>query len=972
MKISDLRQDRMPFSYMRILIAIVCGENSYAKLEQAVLKASLPEIEAFCNKRMEEEGNNFDELKSCIDFFFETEPLDCNGKSKSITTFINENNKEFTITKSTIYDRCLHYIRVNDPNMYVEILLNTTYGKEMTINLIKKMCREMFNGQIITSDKEYAIYRDFKTFFHRSSMIKPSDSCSPWGWIESSFNFYRQSGGNNINRIINAKSQDAIIGQDKDSTLLEITGISTDVKKTIDINFVEVTSKIAKASALFYMRKKQSRSLESKYDSREEVFYDIYTKFVSGKANRLIASMRDSSKNGLSTDVKKLFKIENRFEDLQANISHVNNKKKARDAIANVMEKIIYNNISVSEVYDLYRDALTRNDNLIRGNDGLAKDGTRLFDSRTTQTNSKMTNGEKFEILYEGYVALKDLITYLDSIGFPLYAFDTTIFRNMAYPRRFQSLQQYLDTKDTVFRLISDADRKRIDSQSELLTNDESFDLICIGEESPSWVKYLQSYNISDIKVAYDTINKVNDSRRYISDARKLYEKVFSLIDYFTVSVFRSDDKYVGAIALITNADSVAANKMERCGLKRLNYQLYHGKENYLYTKDNTAIDEHTDEWIDRYIADYGYIFNFHTGLLRAGAFVDKTDETLDMYVTITFMMLKYMSDYQIKFSIYHFRLFFFTMNLLDELLRRAGHPIAVDGMYVLDKEKLSDELECLGQWKSKVFQVSINFFASKLMMSSWSDWDKLYGLFTFSSVMSQLWSKIAWVLGDIANLNPEIISKGVYSKYERQIYLKYRNDGEYAALLRAGKHLNVLLLKEVSGMDDIVKIDWLKIMGVHVKNQHFRNNSCEQAASAAINFTVRSFVDVFRFFEKLQKHVQQRIPLSIADSKVLNTLNDNQEVLENASREMFSIDIKTDTRNPQFLLRFQTKIKNQCKLDSLGYVTHYGQRYKKQLNGNLWYLHIAGFWIEVVGSHFIKHEVTKQDYSGLRGVLID
>lgn len=401
---------------------------------------------------------------------------------------------------------------------------NNTYDFEAILNDFKQKCRT-----------EYSNY-DFNTNGLYKSLIH-------------SFNdFYCPKYSKFIYSIFNDKGT---LVETEDGTLLLENLASIDVKdKKVSIDFPNIVKDIYEGSKDLFM-------------ISGEIHYDLFTYYLSKELERLDKVIRNT--------MKQAFKIESVGPRVITNMKGFGNVPyrvktlKKRVELLEIISLNVKNGLTLESLQNLYNRAVET--------DGLITDANigKLFEHKTTISTSdkmKKSNHKKFLDIVRGVVALNILVTYLHESGYKLYEDDFILFRDEAYYKRFQDIEDYLLLKDITKDLIEESiirDDKgnvmNIMDNIPFMTNDECYDYL--AKDSKYEFSSLKDYiklNIEKNTNPYNPKKSIQDLRQLCQVYNSFYTSmvdVYNLLEQRFPGVDLSDPQFFDfAIGNVPNAQT--------------------------------------------------------------------------------------------------------------------------------------------------------------------------------------------------------------------------------------------------------------------------------------------------------------------------------------------------------------------------------------------------------------------------------
>lgn len=291
-----------------------------------------------------------------------------------------------------------------------------------------------------------------------------ASSGTPTPYLLNTFgSFYVNSTAGNIFQIINRKGQDFSLGEGN-TTYTDLVGESLNERKSL--HFVSICKKICDASFLLF-----------RHGSNDVSFYDIFS-YHRDKNLRVTV-------NSMSNKFQRLAGCKVDYDDdttyaVNGFSSSVANKKAGRLALCDKLEEILTCGIRKEDVYRLYKQLLQITDQQS------VKDGARLFSTASHSTRHLESNGQMMQILLDGYLALKELLDYLDAEGclpgVTVNSFPVEIFRDRMYLRRFKTLEEYVsyvcDVNCLMGEIKLNSDRSKSRDDTGILSNDTVFEIM--------------------------------------------------------------------------------------------------------------------------------------------------------------------------------------------------------------------------------------------------------------------------------------------------------------------------------------------------------------------------------------------------------------------------------------------------------------------------------------------------------------
>lgn len=391
------------------------------------------------------------------------------------------------------------------------------------------------------------VREDFKTFVYKYSTNNSylTVSGTPIAFLRNSFAFYRKSSGqNNLYDILNKSGQDNSLSEDDKLTALDLVGIEEN-KESATINFISICSKICNASKLLF-----------EHGDNATAFYDIF----SYHRDQIIRTATQDKRNNIKNRIKGCNFIFNYDTTtyIEGDQNSINSKFAGRIPLCAILEDIVTVGLDKKSIYDFYIRILKKTD------EQSVKNGVRLFSTSTHKTRHKESNGVMLRILIDGYLALRELLIFLDSknnkYNVSVNNFPTLIFRDSRYLKRFKTMEEYITYVYDVSSLVNEVEldpNRRIKQVDGFYNNDTVYDIMSskkLLNGDPFCT--LRGMPLSYIKSAVDIIHdSEHDTDLYdkLQDIRKQIDfvKVRNL-DAIQPGIFESDLKALQLLSALS------------------------------------------------------------------------------------------------------------------------------------------------------------------------------------------------------------------------------------------------------------------------------------------------------------------------------------------------------------------------------------------------------------------------------------
>lgn len=457
-------------------------------------------------------------LQSFIDFIWENPVLISTSKEsrmqrvKAASSLANLVN---CVSKKQIYVETMRILTKYPSVKLIYLFTSTNRFREVFSYTVRRnfvFSRDGVRKNDLSDGTISELLNDFSNWvwMYSSSGTYSLDSGTPIAFLVHTFKaMYQYSSKSNLYTILNTRGQNTELTEDQGTTALDMVGVA-DKRKPDSLDFVSICTKINRASYLLFS-----------HASNKVAFYDIYScyfDFISNsdseKRRKMLKSLSGCS-----------FSFVN---DMQgAVLGHegaLANKKAGRVSICRLMERIITNGIKREDVFKLYTDILDRTSTLP------VKDGARLFSTADYVTRHRENNSQMFQIIFDGYLAMKDLLDFLSTVDGDILEspmkFPVRIFRDATYLRRFRSFDEYIRYERYVENLCNEvgSDPERmVTSDDGIYNNDAVFNLLSAQKVVKSGIfARLNDMPLAYIVNAVTNVNVIDKGASLCADINRL------------------------------------------------------------------------------------------------------------------------------------------------------------------------------------------------------------------------------------------------------------------------------------------------------------------------------------------------------------------------------------------------------------------------------------------------------------------
>lgn len=371
------------------------------------------------------------------------------------------------LSEALLYSRTMQLVSAYPVNYFILLYMQT----DMWFDYFKGIATS--KGSKLDDDIVRQLNDAFKTNavsrYSSNGQYNP-ETRTPHVFLNSTFNWFKN---NEIYyEIINSKSILSGISEEDNRSLLDlhVDGNDVSIDKTITnykytegINFIEIAKKIYEASISMFQHAQERKA-----------YYDI----VSWYKSYLAAQIRRNNQK-LLISMKNLYQI----DFIDSAVNEENEKKKKKSVRCAVCEKyylpLLDHDLSIEDIYPFF--SKVREGQYAEAGYS-AKDGKLMF-SYGAYSRKDSNDSSNFQKHYEGFLALKELLAYLDSaqneLNLTIFDIPVDIFRDSRYLKRFKSFHEYVflykDVKELLQECDSDSARLQSISPIGIYSNDSIY-----------------------------------------------------------------------------------------------------------------------------------------------------------------------------------------------------------------------------------------------------------------------------------------------------------------------------------------------------------------------------------------------------------------------------------------------------------------------------------------------------------------
>lgn len=248
---------------------------------------------------------------------------------------------------------------------------------------------------------------------------------------------------------LNSRGQDReISGEDGSSTTaLGFYGVNLNRNHT-NFNFRDAAIKICKASRELYT-----------HNSKDISFYDIFSRYrdINFPAAKYAKQLSEISR-GCTLSKYEFTENFSSVSD-QGTLASLRTKEKHRNDYLNIFDKILVSGgVSMREVKMIFDNQISVSKNMVK------RENRCIYHVGDTTVKGDFKNSERFKKIYDGFIALKDLINFINSdeniYGVTIFNFNCSVFRDLKLANAVTDLKSYLEFGDITYELISNVPKE--------------------------------------------------------------------------------------------------------------------------------------------------------------------------------------------------------------------------------------------------------------------------------------------------------------------------------------------------------------------------------------------------------------------------------------------------------------------------------------------------------------------------------
>lgn len=691
MFVNEFRKELLPLSSIQFATGIALDNLNEIPLAKLVIQmynyktidayvgTTFPTRESLSNY-LSKQGNGL--VKDFIHYLYTDNCIyDNNGKKLGMyakKSFTSLQSIAHRISEATLMHEVMKIILNNNPNNFIYLFAKSTIFKRELSGFLWKnfyMSADGTRRNVYSQDIINSVLNSFTEYVEKYSAngsYNP-ESGTPVNFLINTFqNFYRPKG--DVYNILNTKS--VLDSVSKNNSLSLSDYMTTEHTEDLSIDFINLASKIGQSSYSLYNHNGDGGI----------AYYDIFSWYRDMIADQLYKKYRPFLEKSLrGIDISRptiMEEVEGTKRD----------KGGRRNKLCEVYYRTVSDGMNVSDIYSLYVEVAEKSYELCnhRNSSGGASDGSTYYEWKELTSKSKTSNADKFKYDYEGFIALKTLVDFLNSpsnnTGITIFNMPVAIFRDKRLIRRFNSFSEYIGLYSDVTTLMNEVDidsgRSVVVDVRRVWNNDSVFDCL------------LRSLNNENIQ-----------NREILS------------------KVFRTPLSLGGTV--ISNEKEAKAETLRK--------EIYNIHRSW----DDSQVLMPLEFKKERLHNDIGQYLTMQDKLKR---------------VLSSFMYL--CKEFQKDNSAYrNYALSFCTMNLIEEFLLTVQTPLLdVNGYYQLSNKTLNDIIQAvkLPQQYSKFIMYPYERSIAILLAIQKNTWEDLRNAMTCAKVMQSFINNLSTMFNDL------------------------------------------------------------------------------------------------------------------------------------------------------------------------------------------------------------------------------
>lgn len=410
----------------------------------------------------------------------------------STTKFVSLDKLVSNISETVLTHEIMRIILNNSSDTFIYLYAKSSIFKGTLSKFLYRnyyMSADSVRKNVYSQDVINSIITDFADYVYKYSCngAYKHSSGTPENFLIHTFQSYYSLGGDMF-KILNTKSTMSTISKNNDLTLNDYAALDSDVEDN-SIDFIKLATKINKSSYSLYNHSGDGGI----------AYYDIFSWYRDNLAD----SLYENNRSSLS---KFLRGIKLTKPIVMEEVSGTKRDKGSRrNKLCHVYFNAINDGMNITDIFTLYRDVCEKSYDLCqhRNSNGGASDGSAYYAWRDISPKSKTTNADKFKADYEGFIALKELVDFLNSAsnntGITIFNMPTDIFRDGSMLRRFSTFRDYIILYADVRNLMDEIDidnyRSAVIDGYGIRNNDSVFDRLMVSIQSVTNVQNKEVLN---------------------------------------------------------------------------------------------------------------------------------------------------------------------------------------------------------------------------------------------------------------------------------------------------------------------------------------------------------------------------------------------------------------------------------------------------------------------------------------------
>lgn len=408
----------------------------------------------YLTKQSKETGKDL--IAITIDYFFDNKVFKKGRANRVINSTVNctlEEKLKNGITRECLVNEISRIFAHNDATMLLYLYVSTEMFREQLVNFCREESKRVSGRTDAAGDDVVEqLLEMIREEVHKYHSYYSTETCSPDSVLfpdrtktSGAISFIQKKQRETYLGLFNSVGIESHMSGTDNMTLMDSVSISGNVLP-VDIDFINVCSKIQAASALLFSHRNDAKP-----------YYDIFSYHRNKVINTKGKALASSNLQGCTLQ----FGIDSQL--LCDSNPTLKEKFSVRSELWEIFDELLDKNITIDQLSDIYDRNIRHTKRVFATSNG--KNGKLLYSiSEHTSRAAGSTNGKRFFMLFNGYLALKELLAFLNSssnsLGVSMYDFPVEIFRDKRLLSRVKNFEDYIKYGSEICKLIAEEEQK--------------------------------------------------------------------------------------------------------------------------------------------------------------------------------------------------------------------------------------------------------------------------------------------------------------------------------------------------------------------------------------------------------------------------------------------------------------------------------------------------------------------------------